>query len=1373
MVDCACIATVLSPVLQVAGWLAAPIGRQFEYLFNYTTDFKNLETQVDELKKKREEVEHTIIAAERNMEEINQNVKEWQKDVEKTITEAERLIKEMCKRCAREHYRMVTEAERNMQEGEQELKDLHVDKTITEAEPLIPEKANNRRCFKGFCPNFIFHYKQSWKAFKLKRDGIDRLLQKEKELGPFSKPTNPPDRRFIPHEDYLTFESRNSLEKNVWDALNDENVYMIGVYGMGGLGKTTLVEELCRKAEKRFDDIVFVEVSESPDVKKIQTTIAKKLGLELKKENESDSESEMADKIYYRMKDKNILLILDNIWERLELDKTVGIPSRADRGKNKLLITTRNLDVLQKMDSAHNFEMGILNEEEAWTLFTKMAGKVIQKHDLHPLQKDVCKECGGLPLVISAIAKALTNKCYPSDWECALQDLKGLSEVKYTRFLEKEYMKIGLSYKYLSDELKKTFLISSLMENNTSISDLFKHVVCLNILGGVNLTMEGARKRLDKLVRDLKDACLLLDGFESGQFAMHDVIRDVAILFAHEEYHVFTTRNDVERDWKDRDKLKKCTKISLPGKSTIISQLWPNDLACPNLEYFYRTDMQNSSFEIPEDFFTVMPNLRVLNLVGLRQMSLPSSIHHLTNLQTLCLDYSNIGGVPIIGKLKKLKVLSLRNSYIKEFPTEVGQLTELRLLDLSDCYYLKVIAPHVISKLSNLEELYLKECLIQWKIEVLRELKLLSNLTSVELDIEDHKVLLEEFFTRKLIKYKISVGNWWYKHPTICEQECLRILKLIFNPTIHLEELCGIKNVELLCLAEYLDDEDEDEDEDDEDEDTLEHSKFHLQSNEITPLFNEKVILPDLKVLVLKNIISRKIWDSELPSSSFQNLKELILSRCTKIKFVFPYTITKNLQQLQYLKIKDCIDLEEIVATEEITEAAASFVFPEVTFLELKNLPKLATFYPGIHTLECPKLKKLVVKNCDKFKMLNSEANSLCLDHMVHFRDLEVLKLKNISFEKIWDNQLSTSSYQSLTHLALLECDKIKYVFPLSIAKSLQQLQYLELTSCKVLERIVAPEEGTEASVNFFFPQVSTMKLQYLPEFTDFYPEIHTSEWPKLKELVVKDCPKFKMFTSEANSLCLDQKVHFCDLKILELKNISFEKICDSQLSTSSYQNLTHLALFECDKIKYVFPLSIAKSLQQLQYLELTSCKVLERIVAPEEGTEAAVNFFFPQVSTVKLYNLPEFIGIHTSEWLKLKELMVKDCPKFKMFTSESNSLCLDQKVSFSGVAHTPNVCSQHDLTKAVVRTLNQGSNVISMDFHPQQQTILLVGTNVGDISLWEVGSLARLVHKSFKVWDISAASMPLQMALLNDAPISVNRSVWGPDGLMLGPKFM
>lgn len=111
-------------------------------------------------------------------------------------------------------------------------------------------------------------------------------------------------------------------------------------------------------------------------------------------------------------------------------------------------------------------------------------------------------------------------------------------------------------------------------------------------------------------------------------------------------------------------------------------------------------------------------------------------------------------------------------------------------------------------------------------------------------------------------------------------------------------------------------------------------------------------------------------------------------------------------------------------------------------------------------------------------------------------------------------------------------------------------------------------------------------------------------------------------------------------------------------------------------------------------------------------------------------------------------------------------------EVSFSGAIHLGNAYSQDDLPRIVVRTLNQGSNVMSLDFHPQHQNFLLVGTNVGDISIWEVGSRERIAHKAFKVWDISACSMPLQASLMKDATISINRCLWSPDGSIIGVAF-
>ncbi|KAL5219772.1 hypothetical protein ABZP36_024485 [Zizania latifolia] len=111
-------------------------------------------------------------------------------------------------------------------------------------------------------------------------------------------------------------------------------------------------------------------------------------------------------------------------------------------------------------------------------------------------------------------------------------------------------------------------------------------------------------------------------------------------------------------------------------------------------------------------------------------------------------------------------------------------------------------------------------------------------------------------------------------------------------------------------------------------------------------------------------------------------------------------------------------------------------------------------------------------------------------------------------------------------------------------------------------------------------------------------------------------------------------------------------------------------------------------------------------------------------------------------------------------------------EVSFSGASHPANIYTQDDLPKQVVRNLNQGSNVMSLDFHPVQQTILLVGTNVGDIGIWEVGSRERIAHRTFKVWDISSCTLPLQAALMKDAAISVNRCLWSPDGNILGVAF-
>ncbi|KAF3450894.1 hypothetical protein FNV43_RR06983 [Rhamnella rubrinervis] len=110
--------------------------------------------------------------------------------------------------------------------------------------------------------------------------------------------------------------------------------------------------------------------------------------------------------------------------------------------------------------------------------------------------------------------------------------------------------------------------------------------------------------------------------------------------------------------------------------------------------------------------------------------------------------------------------------------------------------------------------------------------------------------------------------------------------------------------------------------------------------------------------------------------------------------------------------------------------------------------------------------------------------------------------------------------------------------------------------------------------------------------------------------------------------------------------------------------------------------------------------------------------------------------------------------------------------VSYPGQISPHTSYSSDDLPKTVVANLNQGSSIKSLDFHPVHQTLLLGGTNIGDITIWEVASRERLVFENFKIWDLEACSETMQASMANDYIASVNRVVWSPDGSLFGVAY-
>ena len=158
--------------------------------------------------------------------------------------------------------------------------------------------------------------------------------------------------------------------------------------------------------------------------------------------------------------------------------------------------------------------------------------------------------------------------------------------------------------------------------------------------------------------------------------------------------------------------------------------------------------------------------------------------------------------ISLVGQLNNLEILSLEGSIVKKLPKEIGQLTRLRLLDLSNCHGLEVVSPGVISSLTRLEELRMRESFKNWKAAGdgsnagLFELNDLSQLTALEVHVPNADILPADFLSHELKRFQIMIGNEWSWN--YGDDRTLNTLKLKLTTTsIELER--GLKKLLKIC----------------------------------------------------------------------------------------------------------------------------------------------------------------------------------------------------------------------------------------------------------------------------------------------------------------------------------------------------------------------------------------------------------------------------------------------------------------------------------------------------------------------------------------------------------------------------------------------
>ncbi|KAL5716139.1 hypothetical protein ACHQM5_017868 [Ranunculus cassubicifolius] len=936
--------------------------------------------------------------------------------------------------------------------------------------------------------------------------------------------------------------AKKTLEM-VWKCLIDDESWAIGVWGMGGVGKTTIMKVLNNrlvKEEQHFSKVIWVTISKNMNIRRLQDEIAKEVGLTLShKQDEVERSSLLRDELSAMGR---FVLILDDMWEAFPLHQ-IGIPDFTGDSGSKFVLTSRSLEVCQMMECKENIKVELLLEEDAWELFVEIVGTEIPP-EVENIARDVAKECSGLPLAILAIASAMRGKKTDGEWRVALRDLR--ESTKWIVNMEdKVIARLKFSYNYLGDDiLKSCFLYCAFYPEDWRIDteELIDHWIMDGLIHGRSIEDELDQGHI--VLNNLKSSCMIEDNSEydsdgvlDDNVKIHDLIRDMSLLITNVNPRFMVKAGaDLEILGDDVEWLEDSEKVSFMHSHLHEILISPK---CSEM----RTLLLNgnpSLHYITHGFFLQMQGLRVLNLSKTGVKSLPESISVLMNLHVLDLSWcEKLKVLFSVEKLQSLRVLRLGHSAIEELPYGMEALVNLERLDLTDTN-LREISSHLILKFPFLRELLLRVLNISnFSGSELQGLTHLESLSFRFPSLSDYTYYASSENFKHLKYFSLSVGDATFIDIPMSSQNRGRGVYICNDSNQMSSTILLPEKSEYLCLEKFHDFKRLSELVASKDMRELRNCYITVCSGVEHVMVSEEAgylqYLERLEMSSCPNLIT--LYNGVPSRGCFPCLKELDLSFCQNLSYLFSSKLFKQLRQLVQVGITYCHKLEHLVISSkeeekegEGTNAGSTDTTCGLKILRLDNLPMLMNLFSSgtlhyFHNLEnlrmqycvgmeellpeveevtsvanttmtLPRLKKLQLTDMPNLKRVWN-------GYLPYLEELEISKCPELS--TLFKGLLSSGSIPCLKKLVIVKCNKLSHLFSSKLFKQLKNLVEIEISQCENMELLIVKSEDDEKEEKTCEGECSLEKLNLtsLPNLKTLFSRDMLPYLQNLKEIRV------------------------------------------------------------------------------------------------------------------------------------------------------------------------------------------------------------------------------------------------------------------------------